>query len=43
MYYFSLLGIFKNEADGMQEWLEHYLWQGVEHFFIINNEHFRTN
>ena len=37
MYYLSLLGIFKNEADGMKEWLDHYIWQGVEHFFIINN------
>uniref|UniRef100_A0A6C0KX00 Glycosyltransferase 2-like domain-containing protein n=1 Tax=viral metagenome TaxID=1070528 RepID=A0A6C0KX00_9ZZZZ len=37
MYYLSLLGIFKNEADGMKEWLDHYLWQGIEHFYIINN------
>merc|ERR1712166_94466 len=29
--------VFKNEADIMPEWLEHYLQQGVEHFYLIDN------
>ena len=33
----SVLSIFKDEAMNMQEWLEHYIWQGVEHFFLIDN------
>ena len=32
-----MVGIFKNEADILPEWLEHHLWQGVEHFFLIDN------
>jgi hypothetical protein len=32
-----IVGIFKNEAHIMQEWLTHYLNQGVEHFYLIDN------
>jgi hypothetical protein len=38
MYYLSVLAIFKNETDNLRIWLEHYLWQGVEHFYLIDND-----
>jgi hypothetical protein len=37
MYYLSILAIFKNETMNLKEWIEHYLWQGVEHFYLIDN------
>jgi hypothetical protein len=36
-YQLAVLSIFKNEADIMQEWLEHNIWQGVEHFYLVDN------
>ena len=27
----------KNETLNLHTWVEHYLWQGVEHFFLIDN------
>lgn len=35
--FLAVLAIVKNEALSIQEWCEHYLWQGVDHFFIIDN------
>jgi hypothetical protein len=37
MYYLSVLAIFKNETMNLKLWLEHYLWQGVDHFYLIDN------
>ena len=37
MYYLSVLCIFKNETMNLKIWIEHYLWQGVEHFYLIDN------
>ena len=37
MYYLSLLAIFKNETMNLKVWLEHYIFQGVEHFYLIDN------
>ena len=37
MYYLSILAIFKNEAMNLKEWIEHYILNGVEHFYLINN------
>ncbi len=37
MYFLSLYAIFKNEAHIFKEWLEHYIRQGVEHFYLIDN------
>ena len=37
MYYLSVLSIFKNETMNLKLWLEHYLWQGVGHFYLIDN------
>ena len=37
MYYLSVLAIFKNETMNLKMWIDHYLWQGVEHFYLIDN------
>jgi hypothetical protein len=36
-YKVSVIGIFKNETMNLKLWLDHYLWQGVEHFYLIDN------
>ena len=38
MYYLSVLSTFKNETMNLKIWLEHYIWQGVEHFYLIDND-----
>ena len=38
MYYLSILSIFKNETMNLKLWIEHYLWQGVDHFYLIDND-----
>ena len=37
MYFLSVLSIFKNEIMNLKVWIEHYLWQGVDHFYLIDN------
>jgi hypothetical protein len=37
MYYLSVLAQFKNETMNLKLWLDHHLWQGVQHFFLIDN------
>jgi len=37
MYNLSILAIFMNESMVIEEWLQHYIWQGVEHFYLIDN------
>jgi len=37
MYYLTVMMIFKNEEMIIKECVEHYLWQGVEHFYLIDN------
>ena len=37
MHYLSVLAIFKNETMNLKVWLDHYIWQGVEHFYLIDN------
>ena len=37
MYKLSVGSIFKNESQGIKEWIEHYLNHGVEHFYLIND------
>ncbi len=32
-----VLGIFKNEELGIDEWIEHYLWQGADKIILIDN------
>ena len=36
-YTFAIMAIFKNETMVLKTWLEHYLWQGVDHFYLIDN------
>lgn len=37
MHFLAVLAIFKNETMNLEEWISHYLWQGVEHFYLIDN------
>jgi hypothetical protein len=37
MYKLSVGSIFKNESHSLKEWIEHYLFHGVEHFYLIND------
>jgi len=36
-YYLVLVAIFKNETAILQEWLEHYFMEGVDHIYLIDN------
>lgn len=36
-YNLSVGAIFKNESQSIKEWLEHYLFHGVQHFYLIND------
>lgn len=36
-YDLALLAIVKNEEMVIDEWIEHHIWQGVQHFYIIDN------
>jgi len=36
-YNISILAIFKNETMNLKVWLDHYIWQGVDHFYLIDN------
>jgi glycosyltransferase involved in cell wall biosynthesis len=33
----AVLAIMKNEALNVDEWIAHYIWQGADHLFIIDN------
>jgi hypothetical protein len=37
MYQISVLAMFKNESMIIKNWIEHYLREGVEHFYLIDN------
>jgi len=37
MYFLSVLAIFKNETMNLKVWIDHYLWQGVEKIYLIDN------
>lgn len=34
---FGVMAIFKNEAMGIREWIEHYKWQGVDKILLLDN------
>lgn len=36
-FYLSVACQFKNEADSIVEWIEHYIHNGVDHFFLVND------
>ena len=33
----AVLGIMKDEGRNVDEWIAHYLWQGADHVFLIDN------
>jgi hypothetical protein len=37
MNYLSILAIMKNEAMNLKLWIDHYIYQGVDHFYLIDN------
>lgn len=37
MYYLSICAVVRNEGPYLREWFEYHFLQGVEHFFIYNN------
>lgn len=37
MHYLSIGAIFKNEGHILEEWLDHYIFHGVDHFYLIND------
>jgi hypothetical protein len=37
VYKLAVGALFKNEAAVMKEWIEHYLFHGVEHFYLIDD------
>lgn len=37
MHYLSVLAQFKNETLNLKVWLDHHIWQGVKHFYLIDN------
>lgn len=37
-YYLCIMAIFKNEQTYMQEWLDHHVKQGVQHFYLYSND-----
>lgn len=34
----AILAIFRNEATIMEEWIKHHVDEGVDHFYLINNQ-----
>ena len=45
MYTFCICAVFKNESHILEEWLLHYIYHGVEHFYLVNdnsNDHFES-
>ena len=38
MYTLSVGAIFKNESHCIKEWIEHYIFHGVEHFYLIDDQ-----
>lgn len=36
-HHLVVLGLMKNEAFNIVEWVEHYLWQGADHIYLVDN------
>lgn len=34
---FVVVAIFKNETTNLKEWLDHYIWQGASHIYLLDN------
>jgi hypothetical protein len=37
-YFLAIGAMFKNEAHSIEEWLKHYIYHGVDHFYLINDK-----
>jgi hypothetical protein len=37
MYNFCICAVFKNEGHILEEWLLHYIYHGVQHFYLVND------
>ena len=37
MYNLTVGALFKNEGDSIVEWIEHYIFHGVEHLYLIDD------
>lgn len=37
MHFLSVGAIFKNESTALEEWITHYIQEGVDHFYLIDN------
>jgi hypothetical protein len=37
MYKLAVGAIFKNESNSIKEWVKHYLYHGVDHFYLIDD------
>jgi len=38
MYNISICAVFKNESHILDEWLQHYIVRGVDHFYLVNDD-----
>ena len=36
-HYLSVGAMFRNESDSIIEWIKHYLYHGVDHIYLIND------
>ena len=37
-YFFTICAVFKNEAVNIHEWVSHYLLEGADHIFLVDND-----
>jgi len=37
MHYFSIATMFRNESHILKEWLDHYIYHGVDHFYLFDD------
>lgn len=37
-FFFSVCAVFKNEAVNIHEWVSHYLLEGADHMFLVDND-----
>jgi hypothetical protein len=37
MHQFCICAVFKNEAHILEEWLLHYIYRGIDHFYLVND------
>lgn len=36
-YYISIVSVFRNEEDTLESWLTHHISEGIDHFYMIND------